>query len=284
MTEPSQCAVVTGANSGIGFETAKELALRGLRVILVCRNPERAEAAKAQITAAAGHEHVHWVLADLEQLSSIAKARHTIESLCGGIDVLINNAGAFFVGRQVSQHQFEKHFVVNHLAYMQVAYQLRPLMQRGGRVINVSSDAHRIGRIDFEGLRGQEGPGGMRAYAQSKLANILFTRHLAHAWKADGIAVNAVHPGIVATQFGANSAWWFGALMWLARPMLASPQTGAQTSIYLATHPDGIDCSGVYFSDRQPTTPSAAARNDDLAKKLVSVSEAMIEEALSMEK
>ena len=186
------------------------------------------------------------------------------------IDVLINNAGALFTRRQLTEDGLEMTFALNHVAPFVVTNLLRQRLMEAdeARVITTASAAHESGRIDFEDLTLAQGYGSFRAYATSKLANILFTRELARRLEGTGVTANCFHPGLVASRFGAGQ----GGAMRLFRPLMkvlgTSTEAGAETGVYLASDPALKEVSGRYFVKRQAVDPSALARDDEDARRL----------------
>lgn len=268
--------LVTGATSGIGLETARALARSGADVVLVGRSPEKAEAAKRSIEADGGRP-VELLLADLSRVAEVRRAAAEYRARFDRLEVLINNAGAVHTRRQVTSEGFELTFAVNHLAYFVFTLELLELLKASApaRIVNVASDAHRRGAIDFDDLQGERW-NGWKAYAQSKLANILFTQELARRLEGTGVTANSLHPGVIASGFGQNASgpirWFFS----LAKPFLLTNEQGARTTIHLATAPELEGVSGAYFADRREVQPSRAARDPEVAKRLWAVSEAAV--------
>lgn len=274
-TMAQKICLVTGANAGIGKETAQGLANRGATVIMVCRSAERGKAAQDEIKRTSGNEDVHLFLADLASQAAIHRLADDISAAYGRIDVLVNNAGAFFTERNLTVDGIELTLALNHLGYFLLTMRLLPLLEASpqGRIINVSSDAHRGARLSFDNLQFANGYSGFRAYAQSKLANILFTRGLARRMADTSLTVNALHPGFVASNFGKNNGAITKLMMTLLRPFARSSERGAETSLYLATADNVSHISGAYFADKKMVTPSVAARDAESAERLWAISE-----------
>jgi retinol dehydrogenase-12 len=262
--------VITGATSGIGEVAALELAGMGARIVMVARDKTRGEATLAKLNEQApGLAHkVHY--ADLAQLAEMKRVAAEIAASEPRIDVLINNAGALFSQRQVTQDGFELTFALDHLSYFVVTAGLRErlLASAPARIVNTSSDAHKAARLDIDDLRSAKNYTGVQAYARAKLENILFTRELAKRLKGTGVTANALHPGVVATRFGHESGGIVSPLLKLVQRFAISPQKGAETIVYLASSPDVATTSGEYFYKRRPSAPSRAARDDHLAAEL----------------
>ncbi len=273
----NQICVVTGANSGIGFETARVLYQRGATVVMVCRNQEKAQRAKAELeqqvrSAQAGRLDI--VQCDLSEQASILGACQQIATRYAQLDVLINNAGLIMPDRQQSPDGYEMTFAVNHLGPFLMTYLLMDKLRAAprARVITVSSEAHRIGRFRAEALANPRRFEPMLTYADSKLCNILFTRRLAQEVAQLPITANCLHPGGVATNFGTASSGFYRVVMRLARPFFISSAQGAQTSIYLATDPRVAQVTGEYFDDKKVKRPSPPALSQAHADQLWSLS------------
>lgn len=267
--------VVTGASSGIGRAAAVTLARLGAAVVLVCRDRERGQAALSQVRSASpGTPAPELELADL---SSQQQVRDVAERLSarGRIDVLINNAGLILGERRVTADGLEYTFAVNHLAPFLLTTMLLGTLQASApaRVITVSSAAHTRARLDFDDLQLEHGYNAWRAYSNGKLANILFTRELARRLQGTGVTANCLHPGVIRSRFGNESGPLSRVGIMIGGPFMLSPEKGADTVVYLASSPEVADASGGYYVKRRLQQPSAAARNDETARKLWRASE-----------
>ncbi|GAB4492571.1 MAG: SDR family oxidoreductase [Anaerolineales bacterium] len=263
MAKKTKIMLVTGASDGIGKATALELARRGALVILHGRSLERLEQTQEEIASQVPGAQTEIVLADLASLEQVRGLALEVEARFDRLDVLIHNAGVFMKERQLSADGFEMTLAVNHLAPFLLTWELLPLLEESAaRVVTVSSVAHRRGQIDFDDLNAEKSFDGYRAYAQSKLANILFANELA-AITAGKMTSNSLHPGVITTKLLKAGFDTTG----------ADPASGAATSVYLATSPEVEKISGKYFSDSRlaPLAPQAL----DLAaqKKLWEISE-----------
>jgi len=265
--------VVTGATSGIGKAAAAALARLGATVVLVGRDRGRTEAAAAEIGPASASPPRAEVadLASLEQVRGLAGRLARLER----IDVLINNAGLVLGERRITPDGFEHVFALNHLAPFLLTNLLLPKLTASApaRVVTVTSDAHSAARLDLSDPNLERGWDSWRSYANSKLANILFTRELARRLDGTGVTASCAHPGVVRTGFGRESRPLLKLGITIARPFMASPERGADTIVYLASSPDVAGQTGGYYVKRQRREPSAAARDDAAAGKLWEISE-----------
>jgi len=267
--------VVTGATSGIGKETAVALAKGGASVAVVCRTRDRGEAALAEIRRRSGNAAISLFVANLSSLRAIRAVAAELQAALPRIDVLVNNAGLALRDRIVTEDGFENTFAVNHLAYFLLTRLLQPTLVASApaRIVNVSSEAHRWGAIRFDDLMGEQTYDGWKAYAQSKLANVLFTYELARRLDGTGVTANCLHPGLVGTAFASRGPTTIRILSRLARPFLRSPASGAATSVYLASSPEVATVSGQYFSGRRARRSSKASYDGAVAARLWGVSE-----------
>jgi len=273
--------LITGATNGIGKETAFALAGMGAEVTLVARDERRGRATQREIKERNGAE-TDLLLADLASLADVRRLADEYRVANGTLHVLVNNAGAYHQQRLESRDGYELTFAVNHLAHFLLTDMLLDLLKSSApaRVVNVSSGAHSSGAIDFDDLQSERGYGGMRAYGQSKLANVLFTKELARRLDGVSVTANAVHPGVVRTGFGRNSRGATGAAFAIfhviGRPFLLTPAQGAETLIHLASSPDIADVSGEYFVKKQIAESSPRSCDADLARRLWDVSEELV--------
>jgi len=274
--------VVTGANSGIGFETARAVAERGAVTVLACRDRTKGEAAVAAIQERTGHEQVHLVHVDLADLDSVRSSADAILEGWDRLDVLVNNAGGLWTERQVTQQGYEQTFGVNHLGPFRLTQLLldRLRTSRPSRIVNVSSVGHRFARgMNWDDLQLERGYDAAFAYGQSKLANILFTRELARRLPPEEVIANACHPGSVRTGLGrdGDTSGVIGVVAFgLLRPFYLSPARGARTLIYLATAPEVTGQTGGYYVRCRPHRVSVPARDDDAARRLWEISEHLV--------
>ena len=267
--------VVTGATSGIGKAAATALARLGATVVMVGRDRGRTEAAAAQIAAVSASPP----RAEIADLASLEQVRGLAGRLAGldRIDVLINNAGLVLGDRRITPDGLEHVFALNHLAPFLLTSLLLPKLTGSApaRVVTVTSDAHSAARLDLRDPNLEHGWDSWRSYANSKLANILFTRELARRLDGTGVTANCAHPGVVRTGFGRESRPLLKLGITIARPFMLSPERGADTIVYLASSPDVAGQTGGYYVKRQRREPSAAARDDTVARELWELSEKM---------
>jgi NAD(P)-dependent dehydrogenase (short-subunit alcohol dehydrogenase family) len=256
--------VITGGTSGIGEVAAVALAKMGARIILVARDKSRGDATLARLRdSAPGIAHsIHF--ADRLRLAEMKRVAARIADREPRIDILINNAGALFATRRLTEDGLERIFALNHMAYFVMTAGLREqlLASSPARIINTASAAHQGATLDFDDLQSAKSFGAMKAYGRSKLCNILFTRELARHLHGTGVTANCLHPGFVATRFGDQSGVLMSRLVWLAKFFAISPAKGAETIVYLASSPDIVETTGQYFYKSVPTTPSSWAQDD----------------------
>lgn len=279
-------ALITGANTGIGFETAKTLLQKGYYVVLGCRDKAKAEAARAQlrqlVPAAAGVEVATFDLADLCSVRDWAKRAQDVGA---PLDVLVNNAGVMACPQMATKDGFEYQLGVNHLGHFLLTNMLLPLLStpdRPSRVVNVSSAAHYFGRIDFDDLQSARGYQPWKAYGQSKLANVLFTYELARRLPPTAsCTANTLHPGVVNTELARyllpdQTAWWQQPLIEISKAFALTPEQGAQTSIYLASSPEVEGLSGKYYDKCRPVSSSKESYDLDVARRFWDVSAELV--------
>ena len=268
--------LVTGATSGIGKVTATALAAQGAEVIITGRDREKSEVTTRQIKAQTGNEAIQYLLADFSDLEQVRKLALTYKERFSRLDVLVNNAGSFFNTRRDTQYGVEMTFLVNHLAPFLLTNLLFETIQDStpARIINVSSDAHQYGSLDFDDLGFQRGYVGMKAYARSKLANILFTYETVRRLGESSVTVNALHPGHVATDIWKTNFSFVGpALKRIMGLFALSPEEGADNTIYNASSPEVAGVTGKYFVKREPVQSSVVSYDEGIARKLWEASE-----------
>jgi retinol dehydrogenase 12 len=262
--------LVTGATLGIGKETALGLARMGAHVVIAGRDAARTRETAAAIAAQSGNSQIDFLVADLSSQAEVRRLAQEFQDKYPRLDVLLNNAGAIFTRRETTVDGFERTWALNHLAEFLLTQLLRDRLEASApaRIVNVASNAHTSGVIDFDNLQGEKKFSGIGAYSQSKLANILFTSALARRLAGQGVTANCLHPGVVATGFGHNTPGLINTLLGLARPFLMSAEKGAATSIYLASSPEVADVSGKYFAKCAPAASSKLSMDVALQEKL----------------
>jgi NAD(P)-dependent dehydrogenase (short-subunit alcohol dehydrogenase family) len=259
--------VVTGATSGIGYETARALLAQGARLVVVARSRTKADDAVARMVAATGRQDVTVVLGDLAVQAEVRRVASELLACCPQLDVLVNNAGVVNLQRRLTVDGIEETLAVNHLGYYLLTRLLldRLIASAPSRIVNVASDAHRFGRVDLDDLNSAHRYRAMRVYGMSKGCNILFTYELARRLAGTGVTVNCCHPGAVRTGLGHNNGPWAGTLSKLVGVFFRTPAQGAATSIRLATAPELAAVTGQYFANEKPKR-SAAATYDAATK------------------
>jgi retinol dehydrogenase-12 len=266
--------VVTGASSGIGKATSVALAALGATVVLVCRDQARGEVARAEVAAAAdaGRVEAEQPSLELADLSSMEQVRALAARLArlGRIDVLVNNAGLVVARRQLTADGFEVSLAVNHLAPFLLTNLLLPRLAAGApaRIVTVSSTAHRGARLSLDDLQLERRYLAMLAYANTKLANVLFTRELARRLDGTEVTANCLHPGTVRTRFGDTGALWLRLGLAVGGGLLRTPEFGARTVVYLSSAPEVAGQTGGYYVGTRRRRPSRRARDDALARDL----------------
>ena len=263
---------ITGGTSGIGKETALGLARLGATIVLPVRNLELAEAVKQEIIEKTGNTKIDYMRCDFLSLASIRSFAEAFSAKYDRLHILVNNAGIMEPTLQVSHDGIERTFAVNHLAPFLLTTLLLETIKRSApaRIVNVSSDGYKSGTIDFDDIEGKQKYTAFRAYSQSKLANILFTRKLASMLVGTGVTVNALHPGMTATNFLKLLPAFVRPL---AKMFMLTPAQGAETTIYLASSPDVATVTGEYCIKNKIVAVSAKAQNTNTANRLWSVSE-----------
>uniref|UniRef100_A0A8C6SYR2 Retinol dehydrogenase 12, like n=1 Tax=Neogobius melanostomus TaxID=47308 RepID=A0A8C6SYR2_9GOBI len=269
--------VITGANTGIGKEAAIDLAKRGARVIMACRDMERGQAALKEVVESSANENVACMKLDLSDTKSIREFADNINKE-EKLNILLNNAGVMVCPYGKTADGFEMQIGVNHMGHFLLTYLLLDLIKKSApaRIINVSSVAHRFGSINLEDINSEKSYDKNGAYAQSKLANVLFTRSLAKRLEGTGVTAYSLHPGVVQTDLCRHLNGPQKFVMKVISPFTKSSTQGAQTSIYCAVEPSLDKESGGYYSDCAPAKCSAKAQDDDMAQRLWELSCGML--------
>jgi NAD(P)-dependent dehydrogenase (short-subunit alcohol dehydrogenase family) len=265
--------LVSGATSGIGLVTARELARMGAQVTILSRNAGKCAAVAASIQAGTGNP-VEFIAADLSTLAGIMQAAALFKQRHTRLHVLVNNAGAMFARRQLTADGYEMTLALNHLNYFLLTILLLDILKASApaRIVNVASGSHLGASLDLDDLQSERHYRGMRAYGQSKLANVLFTYELARRLEGSGVTANVLHPGFISTGIGRNNGFFYSLGMRIVGLFIHKPGQGAQTSIYLASSPEVEGVTGKYFVDCRPVESSPLSHDPDLAKRLWQVS------------
>ncbi len=267
--------LITGGTSGIGKAAATALAGMGAEVVVTGRNRQKGEDTVEEIRRESGNDKVSLLLADLAVQAEIRRLAREFEASHDRLDVLVNNAGAFKTRRTETPDGIEMTLAVNHLAPFLLTNLLLDLLKESApsRIINVSSDAQRLGKIDLDDLQSERRYRAFPVYGKSKLANIMFTYELAERLHGTGVTANCMHPGSVNTDFGKGERGVSMLLFRAFKPFMRSPEKGADTLIYLAASPDVEGMTGRYFIDREVTNSSEESYDETLRKKLWEASE-----------
>ncbi|XP_070763490.1 retinol dehydrogenase 13 [Enoplosus armatus] len=274
--------LITGANTGIGKETALDMAQRGARVILACRDMTRARIAADEIRQKSGNGNVVVKKLDLASLQSVRDLAKDVQETEERLDILINNAGIMMCPKWKTNDGFEMQFGVNHLGHFLLTNLLLDLLRKSApsRIIIVSSLAHEKGRIHFDDINLDKDYQREKSYRQSKLANVLFCRELATRLEGTSVTVYSLHPGVIRTELGRHLfptlSLWKRIIAMPFLMLIKSPWEGAQTTIYCAVDESLADVSGLYYSDCAPKTAAPQALDDTVAKKLWDLSSSMV--------
>ena len=274
----NKIAVVTGANSGMGMATTKALLNEGATVIMLCRDEKRGTEAYQKMIQD-GNSRTYLILCDLGDYDSIRTFVREVKERFGRLDILVNNAGFISLDRQETKEGLERQFGINHIGHFLLTTELIDIMPPGARIVNVASGAHKTGKIHFDDINLHKGFNVFKAYSQSKLANVLFTRELARRIASRDITVNCCHPGAVATNMGINRETGFGkTITGLLKPFFLTPEEGARTAVFLATDESVKDITGEYFYKCKIAKSSKRSKDMELAKKLYEFSEDLIKQ------
>jgi retinol dehydrogenase 14 len=268
-------AIVTGANNGIGRATALGLARLEATVVMVCRNAARGKAAQAFIQAESENPNIELMLADLSSQSAIRDLASRFRQSHDRLHILVNHAGVNVKQLTRTVDGLELNFAVNHLAYFMLTHLLLDVLQASApaRIVNVASAGESMGKINFDDLMGERRYSSLAAYAQSKLANVLFTCELARRLAGTGVTVNCCHPGITRTKITHGASGVAAVLGWVGRRIGQSPQKGAETVLYLASSPEVEGVTGRHFENRREKRTSPGSYDVAVAQRLWQVSE-----------
>ena len=269
-------AVVTGANSGMGMATVEALSDEGARVIMLCRSEKRGKEALEKLSEKKDRK-LELILCDLGDFSSIRAFAQKVKEKYKRVDILLNNAGFISLDRQETKEGLERQFGINHIGHFLLTTELLGIMDKGSRIVNVASGAHKVGNIHFDDINLSKGYNVVKAYSQSKLANVLFTRELASRLADRTITVNCCHPGAVATNIGIDRDTGFGkTITGMLKPFFLTPAEGARTAIFLAMDESVKDVTGEYFYKCKIAKSSRRSKDMELAKRLFDLSEKLV--------
>jgi NAD(P)-dependent dehydrogenase (short-subunit alcohol dehydrogenase family) len=284
MTENSlqgKICLVTGSTSGIGKVTARELATRGATVVLVSRSRAKGEATQAEIKRATGNQYVDLLVADLSLLEDVRRLSAVFHQTYHHLHLLVNNAGGAYPTRTLTSEGLEATLAVNYLAPFLLTELLLDTLKASApaRIVNVSSAQHTTASLEFDNLQGEKKYANLRNYGQAKLALLLWTYELARRLEGTGVTVNALHPGVVASNFAAGM---IGPAAWavkLLKPFLLTPEKGAQTTLYLATSSQVEGKTGKYFVKSQEKPSSSRSYDQTVGLRLWEVTERLVAHA-----
>jgi len=286
MTEDSQqladslserVALVTGANNGIGYEAARQLAERGANVVLLCRDRDRGEAARRRIAEETSNPEIELLLADMGLQAEVRRVAAEFRARHDRLHILVNNAGGILRKRELTEEGIERTFAANHLGSFLLTRELLDLMRESApaRIVNVASSSHARGPLDFADLDSSESWSRMRAYGRSKLGNVMFSYELARRLADSGVTVNAMHPGLVATEIGGGVRWIRLGIA-VARRFMVSPKDSGADVVHLATSPELDGVSGRFFVRREETPSSEVSRDESLQQRLWTASDVLV--------
>jgi retinol dehydrogenase-12 len=268
--------LITGGTEGIGKAAALDLARRGATLTIVGRNREKTERVVGELKAAGSYDRVGLLIGDMGKISDVRAVAKSFAAQNDRLDVLINNAGAWFEKYVLTDDGIEQTFAVNHMGYFVLTSELLDLIRKtpGARVVSTSSGAHQGSRLDLQHVVKRNGSAGFAAYADSKLANVLFTLELAKRLSGTTAVANCFHPGFVRTAFGGNNGGFIKWSFELGQKLFArSVEKGAETLLWLAVDPTASGFSGQYFFDKRARRVRARGDDEGLARALWDLSE-----------
>ncbi len=272
--------IVSGGNSGIGFELCRGMAAAGFHVVMVSRGAQRGQPALDKLQAEFG-DSVEMMLCDMSDLSNIAKLHAEFAAKFDRLDILLNNAGARWGKHEKTRQNHEMTFGVNHLGYFVMTQTFLPLLKstENSRIVNTASEAHKMANLKLNDLnREKKRYSQWNTYGNSKLCNILFTRELARKLEGTDIITHCFHPGVVKTRFGSGASGSIRIFWPLFRPFMIGSKRGASTGLHLALSEDAATTTGEYWSRSKRNRGNRHARNDDNATRLWDITEEMLNE------
>jgi len=261
--------IVTGGNSGIGKAVAKALARMNHRVVIVCRNPGKGEAALAEIIKESENESVHLVIGNLDTIAQVKNLAATLIERFPETTILINNAGVWMLNRVMTQEGLEYSFMVNHLAPFILSNLLFPTLKKNSpaRIVNVNAGLYTKGNVDLKATPYGNDFGRFKTYMNTKLCNVLFTREFARRIAGSGVTINAVHPGVIRTNLGQTPGMG-GVFLRLFKLAWGLPAKGARAPVWLATSPEVADMNGKFFILNKEKEYTENAKDDRLAREV----------------
>jgi NAD(P)-dependent dehydrogenase (short-subunit alcohol dehydrogenase family) len=268
--------LITGATNGIGKIAAIELARMGASVSIVARNRSKGQAVLEEIRRETNNVQIELFVADLSSMTEVRKLAQEFTAKHATLDVLLNNAGAFYSERKLSVDGFEMTFALNHMSYFLLTNLLLPTLKNtaNARIVSVSSTAHLQGKLDFANLQGEQKFNGWKSYSDSKLENVLFTFALARRLAGSSVTTNCLHPGFVKTGFADGTSGLFPMVFSVLKNLFAiTPEAGAKTMIHLASSPDVAGVTGKYFDKSKAVSSSAASLDQAVQEQLWAHSE-----------
>ena len=264
MAQEQKLVLITGATEGVGKQTAIQLAAKGFNIVMMVRNKAKAELAKSEILAAAPNVQVDYILVDLTSFKQVRAAAKQFNDKYPKLDVLINNAGLMYPDKKITEDGFELCFQTNHLSHFILTDLLLDKLKQSkqGRIINLSSEGHRMGKFDPDNFNAEKGYASVGQYCFTKLCNLYFTYSLADKLKGTNITVNAVHPGVVASGFGSDhDKGWLKPIFAISRLFMINNEQGAHTSVFLASDPSVAKVTGKYFKNSKVTASKGLSYN-----------------------
>ena len=263
--------LITGATEGVGKETAVQLAKKGFHIVMMVRSLKKAQQAKKEIVERSGNKNVDHLIADFTSFRQVKEAAEQFNQKYPKLDVLINNAGLMYPDREITEDGFELSFQVNHLSHFLLTHLLldKLKLSEQGRIVNLSSEGHKMGKFDPANFNAEKSFGGIAQYCFTKLCNIYFTYSLAEKLKGTKITVNAVHPGVVKSRFGSDhDKGWLKPLFSVSRLFMISVEKGAATSVYAASDPGLATTTGKYLKNSKITGTKGITHNANNQKIL----------------
>lgn len=267
--------IVTGANTGVGKAIAQGLAERGLRVIMLCRDPKKGNHALNEIRSTTNNELIELVIGDLSSSEKVRSVANIILDMDSDISVLVNNAGVWPTQLEHNEDNIEMAFFVNHLAPFLLSHLLFDRLKENncGRIVNVNASLYTRGKVDLERLVTGEGFSPFSTYANTKLCNVLFTREFSHRFKGRGVTINSVHPGLVRTNLVSSIPGLLGLFLRFFELFGRTPLRGAEGPIFLSTSVEVTGITGCFFNGKKQVSYAKCALNNDLAAELWEKSE-----------